>query len=119
MCSRQRLISKQATLLTACLVLSACAGTTTPHSTDTDSFVRNALDAYGVVDVVPSTSYSVATNYQSAQTAESKPESVRQTKQMTLAEACEGKTGIQYRLINAETRKPIDCGPSADTVPTS
>lgn len=34
---------------------------------------------------------------------------------LTLAEACEGRTGIQPRLINRATGEPVDCGPAAVT----
>lgn len=33
-------------------------------------------------------------------------------RRITMAEACEGKFGIQPGLVNAETRAPIDCGPA-------
>lgn len=37
---------------------------------------------------------------------------------ITLAEACDGRTGIQPRLINSRTGAPIDCGPAAAPVVT-
>ena len=41
-------------------------------------------------------------------TAEAEPEPPT----MTLAEACEGRSGVQPRFINANTGEPIDCGPA-------
>ena len=35
---------------------------------------------------------------------------------ITLAEACDGRTGLQPRFINARTGEPIDCGPAAPVV---
>lgn len=36
-------------------------------------------------------------------------------RQMTLAEACRGRTGIQSNMISARTGRPIDCGGSSAT----
>ena len=40
---------------------------------------------------------------------------------ITLAEACDGRTGLQPRFINARTGAPIDCGPAAapEIIPAS
>lgn len=35
---------------------------------------------------------------------------------ITLAEACDGRSGLQPRFINARTGEPIDCGPAAAPV---
>lgn len=37
-----------------------------------------------------------------------------EVRSITLAEACEGRTGIQPRFINSRTGQPIDCGPGAE-----
>lgn len=99
----------------ALFALTACETTTRQNSADTDAFVRNALDTYGVIDVVPSAPLPTAT------TASSEPldatNSTRQPRRLTVEQACAGRTGIQRQYRDTRTGQPLDCGP-AET-PTS
>jgi hypothetical protein len=100
----------------ALVVASAIGGCATGPSSDmgtTDAFLRNALDAYGVIDVVPDMS---TIGGKAAGAPLDATNTARRTGSdtMTLSEACEGNTGIQPGLLDATTRRPIDCGSSAD-----
>lgn len=110
-------------VVVACLGLAACADTTAGSSTDTSAFVRNALDTYGVVDVVPAASLAPAPVATSAPAdplgLADTPSSGSEPRRMSLAEACRGKTGVQRGLLDAKTRQPIDCGPASSAAPTS
>jgi len=86
--------------------LAACAQTTTGAATDTDAFVRNALDAYGVVDIVPA----------GPRTPIGEPLDVTRpadaATSLTVEEVCRGRSGPHPRYRDANTGQPIDCGPA-------
>jgi hypothetical protein len=78
----------------------------------TDTFLRNALDAYGVIDVVPATT-TIGRQGAGAPLDATNAAQRTGTGTATLSQACKGKTGIQPRLLDAATRRPIDCGSGA------
>lgn len=92
--------------------LGACAAGPSRDMGTTDAFLRSALDAYGVIDVVP-TSRAVAEAPAGAPLDATTGANRRASGAMTLTEACQGKTGIQPGLLDATTRQPIDCGSGA------
>ena len=79
---------------------------------ETDAFLRNALDTYGVIDVVPSA--PIAGRAQSARAGGPPLDAAGQGagQRLSIAEACEGKTGIQRGLRDTRTGQWLDCGPS-------
>lgn len=92
--------------------LGACAAGPSRDMGTTDAFLRNALDAYGVIDVVPSSRAAPEAPARAPLDATTSADR-RASGAMTLTEACQGKTGIQPGLLDATTRQPIDCGSGA------
>ena len=95
------------------MFLTACETTrTTGGPAETNDFLRNALDTYGVIDVVPS---APVPNGRQGSTMQRQPlDATTQTPRptITVAEACAGKTGIQPGLRDTRTNEWLDCGPS-------
>lgn len=118
-----KLFARTLAALTAVASISACAHTGKQDVSTTDKFLRNALDAYGVVDVIPREALAVpaapattapATSAPMASTDLLRQQQSQQTGRRTygtVEEACAGRTGIQRSLKDARTGQPIDCGP--------
>lgn len=100
----------------ALLTLTACEATTRQGATDTDDFLRNALDTYGVIDVVPSAPLSGTSRTASTEPLDA-TNTARSRPTLTVEQACAGKTGIQRQYRDTRTGQPLDCGPAA--TPTS
>ena len=107
------------TAVAAGIILTGCEATrNSGNPAETDAFLRNALDTYGVIDVVPSA--PVATNGSATAPAGEPLDATNQRArpQLTVAEACEGKTGVQRGLRDTRTGEWLDCGPG-EVAPTS
>jgi hypothetical protein len=84
--------------------LGACAAGQSRDMVTTDTFLRNALDAYGVIDVVPATTTIGGQGAGAPLDATNAPQRTG-TGTVTLSQACKGKTGIRPRLLDAATRR--------------
>lgn len=93
----------------------AIAGCATPQQDagDTDAFLRNAFDAYGVIDVIPAP--TVRREQMGEPLDATGLEARTPARRMTLREACVGLSGVQTGLRNQATGEPIDCGNGAPT----
>lgn len=100
--------------LAAAALLSGC-DVPAPSSRDmasTDDFVRNALDAYGVISVAPSAPIQTGPTTAPSTAPPVQPPLVA-SQSLTLDEVCRGRSGLQTDYVDDRTGQPIDCGPEA------
>ena len=81
----------------ALVVLSACEVTTGQDATETDAFVQNALDTYGVIDVVPSAPLPAATRAAPIDTAS---DTAPGQPTLTFDQVCAGRSGIHESQLS-------------------
>ena len=106
-----------AALVCAAAFLSACAeptGANDPSVATTDSFVREALDAYSVIQVAPAATPFV----QPAPVNPAPIPAPATTARQTLSQFCQGRSGPQAGYIDPRTQRPIDCGPPPSAAPS-